>query len=118
MKPGDRVALLCHNCPHYIAAYFGIIRGGGIVLPLNNLLTAEEIDFILNDAGVQICLFDPDCAETAEKLARPDGRSFFTLSELAHAPPRRTPSSAPIRPTTSRRFSTPRAPRAGPRERC
>lgn len=39
MKRGDRVAILCHNCPHYIAAYFGIIRGGGIVLPLNNLLT-------------------------------------------------------------------------------
>ena len=38
MKPNDYVALLCHNCPLYIAAYFGIIRGGGVVLPLNNLL--------------------------------------------------------------------------------
>ncbi len=85
MKQGDRVALLCHNCPHYIAAYFGIIKGGGIVLPLNNLLTAEEIDFILNDAGVVICLHDADCAGTAQKLARTPGRSLFTLSELALA---------------------------------
>jgi long-chain acyl-CoA synthetase len=85
MKQGDRVALLCHNCPHYIAAYFGVIRGGGIVLPLNNLLTAEEIDFILNDAGVLICLYDADCAGTAQKLAPAPGRSLFTLSELAHA---------------------------------
>jgi len=85
MKPGDRVALLCQNCPHYIAAYFGIIRGGGIVLPLNNLLTAEEIDFILNDAGVTICLYDADCAGTAVKLKHSDKRSFFTLSELAFA---------------------------------
>lgn len=85
MKPGDRVALLCANCPHYIAAYFGIIRGGGIVLPLNNLLTAEEIDFILNDAGVKICLYDADCAATAHKLIRTETRALHTLSEIAHS---------------------------------
>ena len=87
MKPGDKVALLCQNCPYYIAAYFGIIRGGGIVLPLNNLLTAEEIDFILNDAGVTICLYDADCAGTAKKLIRAVSRSFLTLNELAHSEP-------------------------------
>ncbi|MCK9420797.1 MAG: AMP-binding protein [Nitrospirae bacterium] len=86
MKPGDPIALLCHNCPYYIAAYFGIIRGGGIVLPLNNLLAAEEIDFILHDAAVLICLYDADCADTTQKLTRSDTRSFFTLNELAHAP--------------------------------
>jgi long-chain acyl-CoA synthetase len=85
MKPGDRVAILCHNCPHYIAAYFGIIRGGGIVLPLNNLLTHEEIDFILNDAAARICLYDGDCAPTADKLSRINGRSFLTLSEIAQS---------------------------------
>ena len=85
MKPGSRVGLLCHNCPHYIAAYFGILRGGGVVLPLNNLLAAEEIDFILNDADVMICLYDADCAGTAGKLSRAEGRSFLVLSELAHA---------------------------------
>lgn len=85
MKQGDRVALLCHNCPHYIAAYFGIIRGGGIVLPLNNLLAAEEIDFILNDAGVAICLYDADCAGTVQKLPPSPGRSLFSLSELAQS---------------------------------
>ncbi len=85
MKPGDRVALLCHNCPYFIAAYFGIVRGGGIALPLNNLLTAEEIDFILSDAGVTICLYDADSACTAEKLTRVDGRSDLIISQVAHA---------------------------------
>ncbi len=85
LKPGDRVALLCHNCPQYIAAYFGVIRAGGIVLPLNNLLTYGEIDFILNDAGVRICLYDSDCAGTAQKLTHSDARAYYTLTELAHA---------------------------------
>jgi long-chain acyl-CoA synthetase len=86
MKPGDPIALLCHNCPYYIAAYFGIIRGGGIVLPLNNLLAAQEIDFILHDAAVLICLYDADCAGTVQKLTRPGTLSFFTLNELAESP--------------------------------
>jgi long-chain acyl-CoA synthetase len=85
LKPGDRVALLCHNCPYYIAAYFGVIRAGGIVLPLNNLLTHGEIDFILNDASVRICLYDADCAGTAQKLTHSDERSYYTLTELAQA---------------------------------
>ncbi|HTG00198.1 MAG TPA: long-chain fatty acid--CoA ligase [Nitrospirota bacterium] len=85
MKPGDRVAILCQNCPYYIAAYFGIIRGGGIVLPLNNLLTSGEIDFILNDAGVMICLYDADCAGTAKKLVQTEARKYLMLTELAHS---------------------------------
>ncbi len=95
MKPGDRIALLCHNCPHYIAAYFGIIRGGGIVLPLNNLLTHEEIDFILNDAGVLFCLYDADCAKTVHKLDKSGARSFLTLSEIAHSSLPGDPFKAP-----------------------
>jgi long-chain acyl-CoA synthetase len=88
MQPGDRVALLCHNCANYIAAYFGIIRGGGVVLPLNNLLTHGEIDFILDDAGVGICLYDADCSGTVARLAKGQGRSFLTLAEIvaAHRP--------------------------------
>jgi long-chain acyl-CoA synthetase len=85
MKPGDRVALLCQNCPFYIAAYFGIIKGGGIVLPLNNLLTSEEIDFILSDADASICLFDADCAGTAKRMVQRPSRQVLMMSELAHS---------------------------------
>jgi long-chain acyl-CoA synthetase len=92
IQPGDRVAILSHNSPHYIASYFGILRTGAIVLPLNNLLAHEEIDYILNDAGVRICLFDAECSCTVEKLRLTSARSFYKLSEIAdsqhsvHAP--------------------------------
>jgi len=85
MTPGDRVALLAHNCPDYIAAYFGIIRGGGVVLPLNNLLTHEEIDFILNDADVHTCFYDTDCAGTVQKLTETNSRTFIPLSEVVNS---------------------------------
>ncbi|HUJ18399.1 MAG TPA: long-chain fatty acid--CoA ligase [Nitrospirota bacterium] len=86
IKPGDRVAILCHNCAFYIAAYFGIIRSGAVVLPLNNLLTHEELDYILQDAGAVLCLYDLDCRGTVEKLSRNGGRSFVMLSDIAASP--------------------------------
>jgi long-chain acyl-CoA synthetase len=83
MQSGDRVAILCQNCALYIAAYFGIIRAGGIVLPLNTLLTHEEIDYILNDAGVLTCFYDADCSCTIEKLGKKGLRSFVMIGDVA-----------------------------------
>jgi long-chain acyl-CoA synthetase len=83
LQPGDRVAILCHNCALYIPAYFGIIRAGGIVLPLNNLLTYEEIDYILNDAGVLTCFYDVSCSGTIEMLGRKGSRSFVMIDDVS-----------------------------------
>ncbi len=99
IKSGSRVAILCHNCPQYIAAYFGIIRAGGIVLPLNTLLTHEEIDYILNNAGVTICFYDSDCAGTVSKLKERGARSFFTLSEIVQSDEGVNAKPAPSRHT-------------------
>jgi long-chain acyl-CoA synthetase len=76
---GDRVAILSQNCPHFVAAYFGIIRAGGIVLPLNNFLTHEEIDFILADAGVKNVLYDRDCSGTVARLGEKGRYEFHSL---------------------------------------
>ncbi len=85
LKRGERAALLCPNCPRYVAAYFGIIRAGGVVLPLNTLLTHEEIDFVLNDAGIKIIFYDGDCSGIVERLSHKGGRSFYSLSETARS---------------------------------
>jgi long-chain acyl-CoA synthetase len=87
VRSGDRVAILCHNCPLYVAAYFGIIRAGAIVLPLNNLLTHEELNLILNDAGARLCFFDADCSGTVEKLRKMGDRVFVSLTEAVATPP-------------------------------
>jgi long-chain acyl-CoA synthetase len=84
MRSGDRVAILSHNCELYIAAYFGIIRSGAVVLPLNNLLTHEELDYMLNDAGAKLCFYDLDCRGTVERLVGKKGdRTFVMLSDAA-----------------------------------
>ncbi|OGW33441.1 MAG: hypothetical protein A2X58_13465 [Nitrospirae bacterium GWC2_56_14] len=95
LKRGDRAALLSQNNPYYVAAYFGIIRAGGIVLPLNNLLTHEEIDFILNDAGAQTCFFDRECSGTVDKLRGKSSRSYVLLDDVASS----AGNAVPVVPT-------------------
>jgi long-chain acyl-CoA synthetase len=51
LRPGDRVALLLPNVPEFAAAYYGVLRAGGIAVPLDPLLTRTEVGRILQDAG-------------------------------------------------------------------
>jgi long-chain acyl-CoA synthetase len=50
IEPGDRVALHLPNIPQFLISYFGILKAGGVVVPLNVLLRAPEIAFHLGDS--------------------------------------------------------------------
>lgn len=51
VRPGERVAICSPNCPEFIYSYLGALQAGAIVVPLNLMLTREEIAFIIRDAG-------------------------------------------------------------------
>ena len=51
--PGDTVALSCPNIPAFTEIYFGILKAGAVVVPLNILLKANEIAYHLSDAGAK-----------------------------------------------------------------
>jgi long-chain acyl-CoA synthetase len=48
---GDRVAVSCPNLPYFPIAYYGILKAGAAVVPLNVLLTEREIAYHLADSG-------------------------------------------------------------------
>src|SRR6185295_20089933 len=48
--PGDHVALSCPNVPWFPLAYFGILKAGAVVVPLNVLLKPREIAYHLKDS--------------------------------------------------------------------
>ena len=56
IKPGDPVALQLPNIPQFLISYFGILKSGGIVVPLNVLLKAPEVAFHLGDSGARILI--------------------------------------------------------------
>jgi long-chain acyl-CoA synthetase len=51
LAAGDRVGLQLPNIPEFVIAYFGILKAGGVVVPMNVLLKAPEIEFQLRDSG-------------------------------------------------------------------
>lgn len=62
--PGDIVALSCPNLPWFPIAYFGILKTGAAVLPVNVLLTPDEIAYLLEDSGAVAFL----CFEGTDEL--------------------------------------------------
>ena len=50
IRPGEKVALSCTNIPQFTTIYFGILKAGAVVVPLNVLLKAREIAYHLNDS--------------------------------------------------------------------
>ncbi|MEX2583012.1 MAG: long-chain fatty acid--CoA ligase [Gemmatimonadota bacterium] len=48
--PGDNVALSCPNIPYFPIVYFGILKAGATVVPLNVLLKGSEIAYHLGDS--------------------------------------------------------------------
>src|SRR3954468_12917236 len=50
IQPGDRVALSCPNLPYFPIVYYGILKAGAVVVPLNVLLKGREIAYHLNDS--------------------------------------------------------------------
>lgn len=53
VRPGDKVALSCPNVPQFTIVYYGILKAGAVVVPLNILLKAGEIAYHLGDAEVK-----------------------------------------------------------------
>ncbi len=47
---GDKVALSCANLPYFTIVYFGILKAGGTVVPLNVLLKGREVAYHLGDS--------------------------------------------------------------------
>lgn len=50
---GDKVALSCFNLPYFPMIYFGILKAGGIVVPLSVLLKEDEIAYHLSDSDAK-----------------------------------------------------------------
>jgi fatty-acyl-CoA synthase len=56
VQRGDRVLLMSQNCPQYVAAYYGIMRAGAVVVPVNAMCTQSEIRYFMQDSGARVAM--------------------------------------------------------------
>ena len=54
ISAGDRVLLLAPSSPEFVVAYMGIQAIGAVVVPVNTMSTAEEIEYYITDSGAAL----------------------------------------------------------------
>ncbi len=56
VKNGDRVTLYSGNCWEWIVSYYGALKAGAVVNPINVMLTPGEVEFVANDCGASVVI--------------------------------------------------------------
>ncbi|TJZ54638.1 long-chain fatty acid--CoA ligase [Streptomyces piniterrae] len=73
LEPGDKVAIQLPNLPQFLFGYFGILKAGLVVVPLNPLLTAPEVAYHLTDSDARLLITFEQFAAAATQGAREAG---------------------------------------------
>ncbi len=70
---GDRVGVMLPNVPYFPIVYYGVLRAGGVVVPMNVLLKKREVTFYLKDSGAKLLFAWHGFAEDAQAGAEAAG---------------------------------------------
>ena len=83
--PGDRVAIVCCDCPDFICGFLGSIAARSIAVPISTMLSAGELEFILAHCGAKAILLSPDQIEKVTSIVSnlPDLKTAFVTGARA-----------------------------------
>lgn len=73
LRKGERAAVLSRNSLDFAILTFALAKAGVIMVPMNYMLSADDIAFILGHAEVSACFVSPEFLPTAEQAIRKSG---------------------------------------------
>ncbi len=84
VQPGDRVVLGGRNRPGWAIAYFGILRAGCVVVPVDPALEASQLRNVIRSSRATACVWDETVEEKGGALARGEapGLAYLDLVDL------------------------------------
>jgi long-chain acyl-CoA synthetase len=85
LEHGDRVGIMLPNVPEFPVAYYGTLRAGGVVVPMNVLLKRREIAFYLEDSGAKLLLAWHGFAAEARDGAADAGAELIEVESSSFA---------------------------------
>jgi long-chain acyl-CoA synthetase len=77
--PGDRVGIMLPNLPHFPVCYYGALRLGATVVPMNVLLKRREVAYYLSDSGAKLLFAWEGFAEEALAGAQQAGAECIVV---------------------------------------
>ena len=88
IKKGDKVALLLMNCLEWLPIYFGVLKTGALVVPMNYRYSSEEIKYCLDLADVKMMVFGYEFIDRINAITNEidNVKNFFYVGKQADTP--------------------------------
>ncbi len=88
LKRGDKVALLLMNCLEWLPVYFGVLKAGAIVVPMNYRYASDEIKYCLDLSDARMLVFGPEFTERIDAVLPEltDITDFFFVGQESECP--------------------------------
>ena len=88
IKKGDKVAILMMNCLEWLPIYFGILKTGALVVPMNYRYSSDEIKYCLDLADVRMLVFGPEFIERINAIKDDMGNvdNLFFVGKSSETP--------------------------------
>src|SRR5580698_3976865 len=83
LRPGDRVGLMMPNVAEVPVVYYGILRAGAVVVPMNPLLKGREVAYYLGDSGAGLLFAWHAFADEAQAGAGQANAEVIIVDEVA-----------------------------------
>lgn len=81
VQPGDRIAIALPNVMQFPVLYYGALRAGATVVPMNPLLKSREIAYHLDDSGAKLALVWSTVADEAQAAAAATGSGVVVIDD-------------------------------------
>ena len=76
IEKGDRVSFFLPNVPEFFFWYFGVLKTGAVVNPLNVMLKEKEIEYVIGDCTPKVIVATKDVAADPLKVFRKKSAAF------------------------------------------
>ncbi len=85
--PGDRVGLMLHNGPEFIAAYYGVLAAGGVLVPLPPNIEWHRLERIAGMCGIRQILSQRQVMKRRTEVAESDIECWDLQARVTGPPP-------------------------------
>ncbi|MBN2624907.1 MAG: AMP-binding protein [Acidimicrobiales bacterium] len=88
VRPGDRVATLVENSAEAMLAWWGIVRGGAVAVPINTAYKGEYLRHQLTDSGSRVLVVEASLVDRAARVVgqTPDLGHVIVIGDVDSAP--------------------------------
>ncbi|MGW6790755.1 long-chain-fatty-acid--CoA ligase [Streptomyces chartreusis] len=96
VEPGDRVGLVLPNVPAFPVLFYGALLAGAIVVPMNPLLKAREVEYYLGDSGMKFVYGWDGFGDVVLEAAKAVGITGIVVAATGPAELSGTPIEEPV----------------------